>query len=141
MTTTDAMDPITPTRHWPEVQKGAEVRDNLNIRSPATLALALENDLRATFPINQVPGHLLEALREVHQDTKRLTHSLHEFARKMAAECRQVDREPPVLHMGFGPRDVIRGSMCGADGAIIKDMEKVTCGDCVRVMQETSGRG
>lgn len=133
--------PLTPTREWPAVMQGGEVRDNLTIRAPAALALAMEDELRATFPINQVPGHLIEAVRTVHQDAKRLTHSLHEFARAMAKECAQTAREPAVMHMGFGPRDVIRGTMCGADGAIIKDMSKVTCSDCIRVMQETAGRG
>lgn len=132
---------LTPTRDWTKVTQGGDVRDNLTIHGPAALALAFEDELRSTFPINQVPQHLIAAARTVHQDAKRLTQSLHEFALSMANECGQKATAPPVVHMGFGPRDVIRGSMCGEDGAVVKDMGRVTCPNCTRVMEETAGRG
>ena len=134
---------VTPTLDWCAVKSGEPITQGsgVGVNSVPELVTALEHHLRNTYPINEVPPALLVELGELSAHGKHFTNRLLQFSENMIVACGQVPKRPVFVHMGYGPHDKIKGSMCSMDGMVSKNMDEVTCPDCRTIMFDTSHRG
>lgn len=136
------MSTVTPTREWGAFIRAPDATDDGYLQCDIALEMhaQLAGHLRDTFPINQVPAELVDALAAVHQDAVALLKSSAAFGEAMVKACKQTPSDKPPMHLGYGKGSSFVGTMCGADGAMTKSNAEVTCPACKSIIHETADK-